>query len=87
VLVPQVLFAGVMFVLKGVTSAVGWLVSSRAGVDALSAIVDLNALPSIIPLPYEPQYAHEPKVMLTAWAALAGQATLFSLAAWWKLRR
>jgi ABC transport system ATP-binding/permease protein len=87
VLVPQVLFAGVMFVLKGVTSAIGWLVSARAGVDALSAIVDLNALPSIIPLPYEPQYAHEPKVLLVAWAALAGQATLFSLAAWWKLRK
>ena len=24
---------------------------------------------------------------LFAWAALAGQATLFSLAAWWKLRK
>jgi ABC transport system ATP-binding/permease protein len=87
VLVPQVLFAGVMFVLKGVTSAIGWLVSARAGVDALSASVDLNTLPSIIPLPYEPQYAHDSKIMLTAWVALAGQATLFSLAAWWKLRR
>jgi ABC-type multidrug transport system ATPase subunit len=87
VLVPQVLFAGVMFVLKGVTSAIGWLVSARAGVDALSAIVDLNQLPSMIPLPYEPQYAHEPRIVLTAWAALAGQATLFSLAAWWKLRK
>jgi ABC-type multidrug transport system ATPase subunit len=86
VLVPQVLFAGVMFVLKGATSAIGWLVSARAGVDALSAAVDLNALPSIIPLPYEPQYAHEPAIVLVAWAALAGQATLFSLAAWWKLR-
>jgi hypothetical protein len=87
VLVPQVLFAGVMFMLKGVTSAIGWLVSARAGVDALSAIVDLNALPAPLPLPYEPQYAHEPKIVLVAWAALVGQATLFSVAAWWKLRR
>jgi ABC transport system ATP-binding/permease protein len=87
VLVPQVLFAGVMFVLKGATSAIGWLVSARAGVDALSAIVDLNALPSLIPLPYEPQYAHEPSIRAIAWAALAGQATLFGLVAWWKLRK
>ncbi len=87
VLVPQVLFAGVMFMLKGVTSAIGWLVSARAGVDALSAIVDLNALPAPLPLPYEPQYAHEPKIVLVAWAALVAQATLFSIAAWWKLRR
>jgi ABC-type proline/glycine betaine transport system ATPase subunit len=85
VLVPQVLFAGVMFVLRGATSAIGWLVSARAGVDALSAAVDLNALPTLLPLPFEPQYAHEPQILWIAWAALAGQATLFSLAAWWKL--
>ena len=69
------------------SDAVGWLVSARAGVDALSAIVDLNRLPSPLPLPYEPQYAHEPRIVLIAWAALLGQATLFSLAAWWTLRK
>lgn len=87
VLVPQVLFAGVMFMLKGATSFIGWGVSSRPAVDALSAIVDMNALPSPIPLPYEPEHAHSASILLISWAALAGQSAVFSILAWWKLRK
>jgi len=64
-----------------------WLVSSRVAVDALSSIVDTNGLPDKIPLPDEPQYAHTPSVLLTAWAAMVGQALVFGLLAWWTLRR
>jgi ABC transport system ATP-binding/permease protein len=87
VLVPQVLFAGVMFLLKGATSVIGWGVSSRPAVDALSAIVDMNALPSPVPLPYEPEHAHSAGILLVAWGALAAQSAVFSILAWWKLRK
>jgi len=87
VLVPQVLFAGIMFALKGVTGALSWLVTSRAAVDALSATADVNRLPSPLPLPVEPQYAHTPAVVLTAWAAMLAQAIGFGAVAWWALRR
>ena len=87
VLVPQVLFAGVMFLLAGITSIIGWSVSARPAVDALSAIVDVNALPSPVPIPYEPEHAHTAHVLLVAWGALAIQSTVFSVLAWWKLRK
>jgi ABC-type multidrug transport system ATPase subunit len=87
VLVPQVLFAGVMFMLQGATSMVGWLVSARPAVDALSAIVDINALPSPIPIPYEPEHAHTAHVLIVAWLALGLQSLGFASIAWWKLRK
>lgn len=88
VLVPQVLFAGIMFALRGLPNAISYLVSARAAVDAMSATVDTNQLP--VPmgmLPPEAQYAHTPAVLLTAWALLAAHAVLFSALAWWTLRR
>ncbi len=87
VLVPQVVLAGVMFQLTGVMSVVSWLVSSRAAVDALSATVDTNHLTLLVPMPEEPQYAHTPRVLLTAWGALVGQALLFAAIAWGTVRR
>lgn len=87
VLVPQVLFAGIMFALKGIPGALSYAVSSRAAVDAMSATVDTNALSSPMNLmPVEPQYAHTQAVLLTAWGLLAAQTLVFALAAWWRLR-
>jgi ABC-type multidrug transport system ATPase subunit len=87
VLVPQVLFGGVMFALHGATRAASWLVPSRAAVDALSATVDTNHLGGILSFADEPQYAHTSDVLLTAWATLLGQALLFGAIAWITLRR
>jgi ABC transport system ATP-binding/permease protein len=89
VLVPQVLFAGVMFLLTGATSVVGWLVSARPAVDALSSIVDINNLPSPIPFPfpYEPEHAHTTRMLLIPWIALVLQCIGFSAVAWWKIRK
>nr|MBA3539701.1 ATP-binding cassette domain-containing protein [Deltaproteobacteria bacterium] len=64
VLVPQVLFAGIMFGLHGISRGISWVVSSRAAVDALSAIIDSNNLSERIPMAPEPQYAHTPRVLL-----------------------
>jgi hypothetical protein len=87
VLVPQVLFAGVMFALQGVTKWISWAVTSRAAVDALSAIADLNRLDTPLPIPPEPEHAHTPHVLLVAWAAIGVQALAFAGIAWWKLHR
>ncbi|HEY8146978.1 MAG TPA: ABC transporter permease, partial [Kofleriaceae bacterium] len=88
VLVPQVLFAGIMFALEGVPDAISRLVSARAAVDAMSATVDTNALSvPLLVLPSEPQYAHTPAVLLQAWGMLIAQSLLFGALAWWTLRR
>jgi ABC transport system ATP-binding/permease protein len=92
VLVPQVLFSGILFALRGVPGALSYLVSARSAVDAMSATVDSNALAmplalARMPAPFEPQYAHEPAVLLVAWAVLAGHALVFTTIAWWVLYR
>jgi hypothetical protein len=87
VLVPQVLFAGVMFALSGATAVAGWGVPARAAVDALSAIANLNELPAPIPLPFEPAQVHTTPALGIAWATLASQSVVFAAAAWAKLRR
>jgi hypothetical protein len=88
VVVPQVLFAGIMFTVRGVPGALSYAVPARAAVDGLSATVDTNALsmPLLLAAP-EPQYAHEPRVLLAAWAVLAVQAAVFAAGAWLALRR
>ena len=87
VVIPQVLFAGIMFRLHGVSHALSWLVSSRPAVDAMSATVDTNRLTELIPLADEPQYAHTSAVMLGAWGTLLAQAAVFGAIAWWFLHR
>ena len=86
VLVPQVLFAGVMFALHGVTASVSWLTSSHAAMDALASTVDVNELPQPM-IPIDPAYAHTGQNLAVAWAALAGQALVFAIIAWVALSR
>jgi ABC transport system ATP-binding/permease protein len=87
VLVPQVLFAGIMFTLTGVPKAISTLVSARAAVDAMSATVDTNSLSvPLLALPSESQYAHTATVLCTAWGLLIAQSLLFGAVAWSVLR-
>jgi hypothetical protein len=89
VLVPQVLFAGIMFTLRGIPDVLSHAVSSRAAVDAMSASVDINALatPMGMPLPPESAYAHEPRILLVSWGMLLAQSIVFTGIAWITLRR
>ena len=87
VLVPQVLFAGVMFQLAGITSrSAGRSRAGRASTRCRRSS-RLNDLPSPVPLPYEPEHAHTPTILLVAWATLVVQSLVFSGLAWWKLRK
>ena len=89
VLVPQVIFAGVMFALTGPMDAFSRVISARAAVDAMSAIADTNALwvPRFLPIPPEPASAHTPAALLAAWGMLATQVLGFHVIAWLMLRR
>jgi ABC-type multidrug transport system ATPase subunit len=89
VLVPQVLFAGIMFGLHGIPKLASYAVPARAAVDAMSATVDTNnlATPMFVPLPPEPQYAHDAATLLGAWGQLGAQALVFTILAWIVLYR
>lgn len=86
VLVPQVLFAGLMFKLGGVSEILSWLTASRWAMDGMGAIVDVNGLRSIIRLASEPQYVSTPSNLLSSWAFLCAQAVAWGLVAWGVLR-
>lgn len=87
VLVPQVLFAGLMFRLHGVAEMLSWLTASRWAMDAMGAIVNVNELRSVIRLANEPQYVATPSNLARAWAILGLHALVCGVIAWLALRR
>jgi ABC-type multidrug transport system ATPase subunit/pSer/pThr/pTyr-binding forkhead associated (FHA) protein len=93
VLIPQILFAGVIFGLgDGVTlqRILSWLTFSRWAMDAYGATVDLNALPlapGMLPLPAPPaEYAATAATLLSRWGMLLAYAIACLGLAWWRLR-
>lgn len=86
VLVPQVIFAGLVFRMSGITELLSRLTASRWAMDALSATADTNNMPERIALPLEPQYAATAANLGGAWAALALQTIAFSVVAWLLIR-
>lgn len=86
VLVPQVLFAGLMFKLGGVSDILSWFTASRWAMDAMGASVDVNGLRSIIRLASEPQYVATVSNLVSSWVFLGLQAVAWGLVAWVVLR-
>jgi hypothetical protein len=86
-LVPQVVFAGLMFRVRGVTEVLSWLTSARWAMDAMGAATGLNELQDRIKFPYEPQYAATTENLLTAWGMLGAHAAVCLLVAWVVLAR
>jgi len=91
VLVPQVLFAGLMFRTRGFTEWLSWATAGRWTMDALGAISHTNRMPERIPLPLEPQYVATLDNLLGAWGGLLAQAGAWLIIAWallhWRSRR
>jgi ABC transport system ATP-binding/permease protein len=63
-LIPQIIFSGVLFNMEGIASKASWLMISRWSIGAYGALVNINAmvpdpmkLPdgSIVPQPFEPK--------------------------------
>ncbi len=68
-LLPQIIFSGVLFKMEGVASKLSWLMLSRWSVGAYGALVNVNAmvpeptkLPdgSTLPQPFEPTAVYDP---------------------------
>jgi len=87
VLVPQVLFAGLMFKLKGVSEMLSWFTASRWAMGGMGASVDVNAMPTMLPLPKDPMYAATAENLLTSWGGLLAQSLVLLGIAWWVLNR
>lgn len=68
-LIPQVIFSGVLFKMEGISKYISWLMLSRWSVGAYGVLIDVNAMvPKPIQLPdgtllpqaFEPTSAYEP---------------------------
>lgn len=93
-LVPQILFAGMIFTLEGPTTVASWFTVSRWSMDAFGSLAAVNDLPSkagglslarlgLADLHYESTARH----VLTCWAALAGYAAACVGLTWTVLAR
>jgi ABC-type multidrug transport system ATPase subunit/ABC-type multidrug transport system permease subunit len=74
-LIPQIVFAGLIFELKGAAEPLSWLTISRWSMDAYGSIVNMNRLPafsaafgSTTP---EARYDHTVTHLLSTWGILA----------------
>ncbi|MGQ9527000.1 FHA domain-containing protein [Chloroflexus sp.] len=101
-LIPQILFAGLIFAIEGLATPLSWLTISRWSMDALGASLDLNRLCDLpntddqgsIPagctpgfLEIEATFTHDPIHLIGRWAALLGYAGICLLITAWLLRR
>uniref|UniRef100_UPI002ACEF82D FHA domain-containing protein n=1 Tax=Chloroflexus sp. TaxID=1904827 RepID=UPI002ACEF82D len=90
-LIPQILFAGLIFAIEGLATPLSWLTISRWAMDALGASLDLNRLCNLpntddqgsIPsgctpafLETEAAFSHDPAHLVGRWLALIGYAAI-----------
>ncbi len=88
-LIPQNLFAGSIFPLEGGAEFWSCLTASRWSLDALGAIVDLNALPSglMLPLEADPNYTLSAAHLIGCWLILLSYGVVCLILTAWLLRR
>ena len=84
-LIPQIVFAGIVFSLEGLGAIASYFVFSRWGIEALGTTVnlpELNRMASFVrPMPDLPfEFAYTPAYLLQAWGVLFGFAALSILA-------
>ena len=101
-LIPQILFAGLIFTIEGLATPLSWLTISRWSMDALGASLDLNRLchlpntddkgsipPGCTPgfLETEAAFSHDPLHLVGRWVILVSYAVVCLFIAGWMLRR
>lgn len=101
-LIPQILFAGLIFTIEGAATPLSWLTISRWSMDALGTSLDLNSLcnlpntddrgsvpPGCTPgfLESEAAFTHDLGHLLSRWAALAIYTLVCLAITAWLLRR
>lgn len=97
-LLPQIIFAGVLFSMEGVGRVISWVMLSRWSVGAYGSLVNVNAmvpeatkLPdgSLMPLPFEPTAIYDPTWANLAlnWGMLLLHSTVYLGLTWWVQKR
>ncbi|EFO79548.1 FHA modulated ABC efflux pump with fused ATPase and integral membrane subunits [Oscillochloris trichoides DG-6] len=101
-LIPQILFAGLIFKIEGLATPLSWLTISRWAMDALGMSVDLNSLcnlpntdstgsvpPGCSPgfLDVEASFTHTPAALLGRWAAMLLYSLICIAITAWLLHR
>ncbi|NTW00575.1 MAG: FHA domain-containing protein [Oscillochloris sp.] len=101
-LIPQILFAGLIFKIEGLATPLSWLTISRWSMDALGMSVNLNGLcnlpntdgsgsvpPGCSPgfLDIESAFTHDPLSLLGRWGAMVVYTLICLTITAWLLRR
>lgn len=97
-LLPQIIFSGVLFKMEGFSSKISWLMLSRWSVGAYGSLVNVNAmvpeptkLPdgSTLPLPFEPTPVYDPtwQNLSLNWGILGLHSLIYLAIALWLQKR
>jgi ABC-type multidrug transport system ATPase subunit/pSer/pThr/pTyr-binding forkhead associated (FHA) protein len=97
-LLPQIIFSGVLFKLTGLSASVSWVMVSRWSIGAYGALVDVNGMvpePQLdpageeIPQPFEPSATYDPtwENLGLNWLVLAVHTGVYLGLTLWRLRR
>ncbi len=93
-LIPQILFAGVIFSLGdglSIQRVLSWLTISRWAMDAYGASANVGILPvlpgMLRPLATPAEYTPTPEHLFTRWLALVGFTLVCMLLAGWRMRK
>lgn len=97
-LLPQIIFSGVLFKMEGIASKLSWLMLSRWSVGAYGSSVNINAmvpdpiyLPNgtLAPMPFEktPIYAATWDNLGLNWGILLLHALVYLIVTWWLQKR
>lgn len=98
IMIPQIIFSGVLFDLDGISTQLSWLMLSRWSVSAYGTLVDVNAMiPSStivpgyppLPQPIQPNLNYDPtwaKLGLD-WGVLLLSAMIYLIIAWYLQKR
>lgn len=97
-LLPQIIFSGVLFKMEGIASKVSWLMLSRWSVGAYGSLVNVNAmvpeptkLPdgSTLPQPFEVTSVYDPtwENLSLNWGILLLQIVIFLTITFWLQKR
>lgn len=84
-LIPQIIFANVIFTLHGVGQYVSWLIPTRWGMQAMGSIAALHD--KYTGQAQQPFYTMDRLHVLGFWGALLLQAIILYLCVWYVLRR
>ncbi len=99
-LLPQIVFSGVLFKMEGVAEKISWLTLSRWSVGAYGALVNVNAMVpdpekyidyygERIPLPFEPTPVYDAtwQNLATNWGFLLFHTGIYLGLTWWVQKR